>query len=43
MSAINWFLAQGACVALPMFERPDYDLIVDFGERIERVQVKTSI
>ncbi len=26
-----------------MFEHPDYDLIVDFGERIERVQVKTSI
>jgi hypothetical protein len=43
LSAINWFLGTGASVSLPMFENPDYDLLVDFGDRIERVQVKTSI
>ena len=26
-----------------MFNHPDYDLVVDFGDRVERVQVKTSI
>lgn len=29
-------------MALPMFQHPDYDVIVDFGDRVERVQVKTS-
>jgi hypothetical protein len=43
LSAINWFLNHSASVALPMFDHPDYDLIVDFGDRVERVQVKTSI
>ena len=26
-----------------MFDHPDYDLIVDFADRVDRVQVKTSI
>jgi hypothetical protein len=43
LSAINWFIERGACVSLPMFEHPDYDLIADFGGRVERVQVKTSV
>jgi hypothetical protein len=43
LSAINWFLTKGAYVSLPMFDHPDYDLIADFGDRVERVQVKTSI
>lgn len=25
-----------------MFNDPDYDLVADFGDRVERVQVKTS-
>ena len=43
LSAITWFAEHGAWVFLPMFNHPDYDLIADFGDRVERVQVKTSI
>ena len=42
LSAINWLIAAGAVVSLPMFHSPDYDLIADFGERPLRIQVKTS-
>ena len=42
LSAINWLSEAGALVAKPLFEAPDYDLIADFGDRIDRVQVKTS-
>ena len=42
LSAINWLLSAGADVYLPMFTNPDVDLIADFGERVDRVQVKTS-
>jgi PD-(D/E)XK endonuclease len=39
---MNWLSQAGAIVAKPLFEAPDYDLIADFGDRIDRVQVKTS-
>ena len=42
LSAINWLVGAGARVYLPMFTDPDCDLVADFGERIDRVQVKTS-
>jgi PD-(D/E)XK endonuclease len=42
LSAINWLSYAGALVCKPLFESPDYDLLADFGDRIERVQVKTS-
>jgi hypothetical protein len=42
LSAMTWLSYAGAIVAKPLFESPDYDLLADFGDRIERVQVKTS-
>ena len=42
LSAITWLTEVGALVAKPLFENSDYDLIADFGDRIDRVQVKTS-
>jgi Holliday junction resolvase-like predicted endonuclease len=41
-AAIEWLTRFGACVAVPLFHSPDYDLIADFGNRLLRVQVKTS-
>jgi hypothetical protein len=43
LSAINWLIGAGAVVSVPMFHSPDYDLIADFGGRLARVQVKTSV
>jgi hypothetical protein len=43
LSAINWLIGAGAAVSVPMFHSPDYDLIADFGGRLARVQVKTSV
>jgi hypothetical protein len=40
---MQWFVEAGACVLLPALSSPDYDLIADWGDRLERVQVKTSI
>jgi hypothetical protein len=42
LSAINWLFSAGARVYVPLFTDPDCDLVADFGDRIERVQVKTS-
>ena len=42
LSAMTWLTQVGALVAKPLFENSDYDLIADFGDRIDRVQVKTS-
>jgi hypothetical protein len=42
-SAVDWFLRQGAVVALPLGYSPDYDVIVDLDGRLARVQVKTSV
>jgi Holliday junction resolvase-like predicted endonuclease len=41
-SAIGWLIAHGARVFLPFEHSPDVDLVADFGDRLVRVQVKTS-
>jgi PD-(D/E)XK endonuclease len=42
-SAIEWLTRAGAFVFIPLFEHSNYDLIADWGDRLDRVQVKTSI
>jgi PD-(D/E)XK endonuclease len=42
LSAMTWLSQAGALVAKPLFEASDYDFLADFGDRIVRVQVKTS-
>jgi hypothetical protein len=42
LSAINWLVGAGARVYLPLFTDPDCDVVADWGDRIHRVQVKTS-
>jgi hypothetical protein len=42
LSAMTWLSQAGALVAKPLFEASDYDLLADFGDHIDRVQVKTS-
>jgi PD-(D/E)XK endonuclease len=42
LSAISWLFSAGAEVYWPLFTSPDVDLIAVFGDRIDRVQVKTS-
>jgi hypothetical protein len=42
-SAMAWLAKQGATVFVPVGHSPNCDLIADFGDRVERVQVKTSI
>jgi len=42
LSAINWLFAVGADVYVPLFTNSDVDLVADFGDRVDRVQVKTS-
>jgi hypothetical protein len=37
-----WFVEAGASVAVPLMTHSDYDLLADWGDRVERVQVKTS-
>jgi hypothetical protein len=41
-AAIAWFMANGYCVLMPLSESQPYDLVVDDGERLQRVQVKTT-
>ncbi len=41
-SAIDWLTRQGARISIPFGFSPDYDLIAELGERLLRVQVKTS-
>jgi Holliday junction resolvase-like predicted endonuclease len=41
-SAMQWLAEQGAKVYVPLGHSPDVDMIADFGDRIVRVQVKTS-
>jgi Holliday junction resolvase-like predicted endonuclease len=43
LSAISWLMSAGAQVSMPLFHSPDYDLIADFGRKLLRVQVKTSV
>ncbi|HET6866579.1 MAG TPA: group I intron-associated PD-(D/E)XK endonuclease [Solirubrobacteraceae bacterium] len=42
LSAMTWLFSAGAEVYVPLFTNSDVDLIADFGDRIDRVQVKTS-
>jgi PD-(D/E)XK endonuclease len=42
LSALTWLSQAGAFVAKPLFEASDYDLLADWGDHIDRVQVKTS-
>jgi PD-(D/E)XK endonuclease len=42
LSAMEWLVAAGAYVAVPLGHSPDWDLIAEFGGRLVRVQVKTS-
>ena len=43
MAAALWLTGQGASVSKPIGHCPDYDLIADFGDRLVRVEVKTSL
>lgn len=40
--AISFYTGLGWTVSLPLTDSQDYDLIVDTGEKLERVQVKTT-
>ena len=42
-AALYWLIGQGAHVSIPFGHSPHYDLIADFGDRLGRVQVKTSV
>jgi hypothetical protein len=42
LSAMFWLASQGADVFIPLGTHPDCDLLADWGDRIDRVQVKTS-
>jgi hypothetical protein len=42
LSAMEWLVAAGAAVAVPLGHSPDWDLIAEFGDRLLRVQVKTT-
>jgi hypothetical protein len=42
VSAMQWLIGAGAIVWVPLVSAPDYDLIAEFGDRLVRVQVKTS-
>ena len=39
---MSWLAGQGAIVSLPFGHCPAYDVIADFGDRLLRVEVKTS-
>ena len=41
-AAILYFTKIGAKVSKPLFENTPYDLVVDIGGNLKRVQVKTS-
>ena len=41
-AAIQWLTSIGGVVAFPLFHSPNYDLVVDLGRGLFRVQVKTS-
>ena len=36
---MTWLVRAGAVVFTPLFTHPDYDMIADFGDHIDRVQV----
>ena len=41
-AAIHWFSAEGYMVNIPLNDSQPYDLVVDDGARLHRVQVKTT-
>lgn len=41
-SAMQWLAEHGARIYVPLGHSPDTDLVADFGDRLLRVQVKTS-
>jgi hypothetical protein len=42
LSAMFWLMSVGAIVGIPLVQHSDYDLLADWGDRVEKVQVKTS-
>ena len=40
--AIRWFGSQGWSISMPLIDSQPYDLVVDDGKRLHRVQVKTT-
>jgi PD-(D/E)XK endonuclease len=42
LSAMEWLASQGAKIYVPVGHSPDVDLIADFGDRLLRIEVKTS-
>jgi PD-(D/E)XK nuclease superfamily protein len=41
-TAIGWFTQHGYRVAIPLTDSQDYDLIVDDGKKLYKVQVRTT-
>lgn len=41
-SAVGWFAANGYTVSLPLTDSQDYDVVVDDGSGLSRVQVRTT-
>ena len=41
-NAISFYTLKGYIVSLPLIDNQDYDLLVDKGDGIEKVQVKTT-
>ncbi len=41
-TAIAWFDGNGYRVSIPLTDSQDYDLVVDDGDRLYRVQVRTT-
>ncbi len=40
--AIRWFGSQGWSISMPLIDSQPYDLVVDDGQKLHRVQVKTT-
>jgi PD-(D/E)XK endonuclease len=42
LSAASWLASRGASLFIPFGHSPHVDLVADFGDRLVRVQVKTT-
>lgn len=40
--AIGWCTAKGYCVSIPLSDSQEYDLVVDIGGKLNKVQIKTT-
>lgn len=40
--AIGWYSSQGHSVSIPLTDTQEYDLVIDKGEKLEKIQVKTT-